>query len=86
MTIWQIILYWMISELIAWGVWYTITYRTLRAKTKDANILLLMTNEMGAYPRTQNKVLEWIRFIVWPYGIAQRMIVVHKIYKKWTSD
>jgi len=86
MTIWQIILYWMISEVLAWGLWWATTTIFLKVKVKDTKTVFLISEEMGAYPQTQSNTMEWIRFIVWPYGIAQRMMVTRRIYRKWTSD
>lgn len=87
MTILQIILYWVISEVIAWGLWYYTVNRVVRLKTKnEMAAMLLISQRLGAYPSTQNKTIEWLRFIIWPYGIIQRTMVVNRVCKEVTSD
>lgn len=87
MTILQIILYWVISEVIAWGLWCFTVDRVVRSKVKnEMAAILLISQRLGAYLSTQNRTIEWLRFIVWPYGIIQRTIVVNRICKEVTSD
>lgn len=87
MTILQIILYWVISEVIAWGLWYFTVNRVVRSKVKnEMATILLISQRLGAYPSTQNKTTEWLRFIIWPYGIIQRTMVVNRVCKEVMSD
>ena len=81
MTIWQIIIYWLISEVLVWTVWYFVAKKTIikRLNTADA---WKLCEEMGNYPCSQSRIVEWLRFIVWPYGIAQRTILLIKMWKK----
>lgn len=87
MTILQIILYWVISEVIAWGLWYFTVNRVVRTKVKnELMVMLIISQRLGAYPSTQNKTTEWLRFIIWPYGIIQRTMVVNRVCKEVMSD
>ena len=81
MTIWQILIYWLISEVLAWGIWWIIIKKMVVWKL-DADHEQKMNCEMDRYPRTQSGLLEWLRFIIWPYGIIQRTVMLMKLRKK----
>lgn len=81
MTILQIIIYWLISEVLVWTVWYFVAKKTIIERLNTENGWKL-SEEMSNYPRTQLRIVEWLRFIVWPYGIAQRTVLLMKMRKK----
>ena len=35
MTIWQIIIYWLISEVLVWGLWWIIAKKTVLEENGD---------------------------------------------------
>lgn len=80
MTIFMWFLLWIISEVISWGIWSIVTYHIYKG------YLGLMDDELIEYQRKQGRIIEWIRFIIWPYGIIQRTIVLHKIHKRVTCE
>ena len=84
MTIWQILIYWLISEVLAWGLWWIIAKKTVVEKLGKIDLQkgLKLSEEMGKYPKTQSSLLEWLRFIIWPYGIIQRTIHLLKMRKR----
>ena len=86
MTIWQIIVWWLIGEVISWGLWSTITKKVTMKKLNNLRSRILFNQKIGSYPSTQNLVVELVRFVVFPYGIIQRTIVTHKMLKEAMSD
>ena len=86
MTIWQIIVWWLIGEVISWGLWCTITKKVTTKKLNNLRSRILFNQKIGSYPSTQNLVVELVRFVVFPYGIIQRTIVTHKMLKEAMSD
>ena len=85
MTIWQIILGWIISDVIAWVLWWR-TIKHVIEKKAGFKQAVILNERLGNYPATQNRVIEWIRLIVWPYGITQRTILFTKELKSVLSE
>ena len=82
MTIWQILIYWLISEMLAWGLWWFIMKKVVIDKMDTLERTVALNEQMGSYPATQSRLIEWIRFIIWPWGIIQRTVVILKMRKK----
>ena len=81
MTFWTILLWWVISEIVAWGLWFYINFR-VRLNKLPPDKLAEAGIAIASYPATQNKILEWVRFVIWPYGIISRTIVINRIFKE----
>lgn len=82
MIILKVLLWWLLSELVAWGFWWFLMQKIYVKRTGGESVIgNLMNIEMDAYPKTQKRWIEWLRFVIWPYGIIQRTVVIRKIYK-----
>ena len=86
MTIWEIIIYWLISEVISWGLFGGIYYWIFTKKIKDLYKATAMCIMINNYSRSKRRFIEWIRFVIWPYGIIQRAIIMKRVYKKAMFD
>lgn len=86
MTIWQILIYWLISEMLAWGLWWFIMKKLVIDKMDTLEHIAALNEQLGSYPATQSRLVEWIRFIVWPWGIIQRTVVVLKMRKNVINE
>ena len=79
--IWQILIYWLISEVLIWGLWWIVVKKAITLRL-DAQKGFKLCMEMYNYPKTQSKAVEWLRFIIWPYGIIQRTVLLMKMRKR----
>lgn len=82
MTIWQIIIWWLIGEVISWVLFWKIAQKVILMKVEDFGTRIMLEQKMGDYPCTQNRIAEWVRFVIFPYGIIQRSIVIGKMIKE----
>ena len=86
MTIISGILYWLVSELIAWGLWTITIYKTTIKTMPSMVFAMELEEKLSTYPKTQNRIVEWIRFVIWPYGIIQRTMMIYKIRKQMIAE
>lgn len=78
------ILMYVLSIGLSWGIWWTIMHNYLTRKVP--NIFQLMDFEnhcIGIAMKKETKVIAWLRFIIWPYGILQRTIIIMKELKRF---
>lgn len=77
------IILWLISMAIAWTAYTFWVYVDLKRKCKGLAPfeVLYITQQIDTRTKTHidqsPKWLEWIRFVVWPYGVVERI----KFYK-----
>ena len=85
------IVYYLVSLICAWGAWWHYLKLYLEHEIPDPIERLMFTSEASNNSRMGNgsfDVIGWIRFLVWPYGIIQRTVLITKelkIYKLETN-
>lgn len=82
MTIWEILIIWLMSDVLAWGLWTKFyVYGAVAKEIGKLDFAKQMELAELDWGFTNCVVLEWILFIVWPVGIIQRTIAAEKIRK-----
>lgn len=86
----KLLVYWALSTIGAWAIFVLIMMVVSYLKYRhDPWTFLTILNMVNDYADKEPLWLEWERFIIWPYGIISRILLICKVsseYKKQLQE
>lgn len=75
-----------VGLIVSWAAWAIVTYYYLKHLNYSEYQLILISDRIGSTARSKSRLVEWVRFILWPYGVTQRIIATVKVLRRFREE
>lgn len=81
---------WIVVAILAWILWVCVTaqYFVNKAKSDETirNNYADILGQVNAESEKDGRFVEWMRFLIFPCGIAQRTMMIAKTIRKYRKE